>query len=271
MIIYLVAFIISLFVLFLFKKGNRSNGLFLLLLCSISWFEPNLDFVGLDGLTIRQIGENATFCSILLLLVFRKHNNKYTKKLDCKKLLIFVNILLLYALIISLSTVISGKESLFNVIALFKPIFAFLCIYVIRDVKKEECIEALIKLLRFTFIIGVIAFVQVLLGFNFFGSAVLEYDEGVDRFWSPYAVASFCCMCTLVMNPSKKLLFLFFLLLVILPLRRGIMISTILSIALYFIFEIKHLWLLWPVCWHCHSWRVDFLPKATMHQAILGR
>ena len=240
MLIYLIALLVSLYTLSLFNNGKRSEGLFVLLLCAISWFEPNLGLIGLDGLTMRMIGENASLISVILLLLFKKKSYESIGKKSYKTLSVLVLILIAYSVFRGFSTIITGKESLFNVIALLKPSFILLSLFVIRDINKEDCINALAKLVKLTTMIGVIAFLQVIVGFNLFGNTILEYDEGVDRFWSPYTVAAFCCMYTLVINSSKKYTFLFFLLLVILPLRRGILISVLLSIVIFFMFEIRH-------------------------------
>lgn len=238
--IYIISFILSIYVLYLYNKGKYSDALFGLLIISLACFEPNLDYIGFDGVKLRLIGENSSFISIILLLLFGNKRKQTTNNVGKTKIEKIVLILFTYTLVIAFITLFQGKESLFNVIALLKPYVFLLSVFIIKDFSKDDCVKALKKIVKLTVLVGVVAFIQVVFNFNIFGQTMLEYNDGVDRFWSPYPMAAFCCLYTLVMCPQRKYTFFFFLLLTILPLRRGLIISTLLTIAIYFYYEIRH-------------------------------
>lgn len=238
--IYIFAFIISIIIARLYAEKKYALFLFTLLMSALSVFEPNLDWIGLDYILIRGIGQNAVFFSVIWLLVYKriKIKGKSSSMTLIEKMIVLI---FLYSLIVAFYTLITGKESLFNVIALMKPYTILLSIFLIKEIDSDDCKKSLSMLFKVTAVVGVIAFIQVVVGFNLFGQTVIGYDEGVDRFWSPYSMASFCLFLSLLF-PRKygTFSFFYFLLLVFLPLRRGLIISTIITLGLYYMYCFRH-------------------------------
>lgn len=238
--IYVLSFFISLYTCLLYVNRNYSAFLFTLLLCSFSVLEPNLDIIGLDYITIRAIGQNSFFFSVIFILIIRKL--KYNRSIKPKNIIDkIVLVIFLYSFIISCVTIATGKESVFNVIALMKPYTILLSIFILKDIGIQQYIKSLNNLFIFTFFAGIIAILQVVLDFNLFGQTVVGYSEGIDRYWSPYSLAAFCLFMSLTIKKRNEMFyFLFFLILVILPLRRGLIISTFLTLVIFFIYQLKN-------------------------------
>lgn len=239
--VYIVSVLISLLILGQYISGKHANVLTGLMLSAIACFEPNLDIIGLDNITIRGIGQNAFFFSVIFIFCCWLKKNKSKKYREIAAIEKIAILMFLYTSIIALYTLLTGKESLFNVIALMKPYTAFLAIFFIKDISAEDCVKSIKTTFKLTTIVGIIAVLQVVLHFNIFGFTSLDYNEGVDRFWSPYTLASLCLFISLILLKKRKMaFFVFFLFLVLLPLRRGLIVSVAATLALYYLYQLKH-------------------------------
>lgn len=239
--IYIISILISFFIVGQYVQGKQTLALKSLFLCAISFFEPNLDAIGLDYITIRAICQNAYFLSIVLILLYNLTKNRKRENKDYG-VKIIVLLLFSYAIFEALFTLLSGKESIVNVFALLKPYVFILSVFIVTRMTKDACVSALWFVYKITLVMGVIAIAQVVLGFEMFGRIVLDYNEGIDRFWSPYHTATLCLFMCLIFPPKKWSVayFFFFLVIVFLPLRRGIIVAASLTLAIYYLYQLAH-------------------------------
>ena len=238
--VYILSLIITCIICSLYVSGQKYLALVGLFLSATSVLELNANVVGLDYLMMGIIGNNAFFFSISFLLIrqFKKNNIVFWKGYNALER--FAIVIFIYAGIIAVFTWISGKESLFNLIALMKPYTILLTIFLFRDINYrlgERLVGTVFSLCTF---VGIIALFQAPFNFYVFGHEIDSDSGGNLRFWSPYSIATFCLMLTVVLLRKKKYTYLlFFLVLVIMPMRRGLIISSSLTIALYYLFLIR--------------------------------
>lgn len=234
--VYIISILLALWAAILYARHHVEQSLLLILISAFGFFELNIP--PFDYLWFRLIGQNATFFSLVFILLYKLKSSGRVFKCDNTtekfSLLIFI-----YSLILGFVTLFKGKESVFNVIALIKPYALFLFVFVTKDINKVVLTNLIKKLFNLAVFIGVFSLIQIALGLNILGNGGALDVAGISRYWTPYSIATFCLLYALVFNTHRKYIYIaLFLLLVILPLRRGLIISTGFAIAVYYIFRI---------------------------------
>lgn len=237
--IYILSVLIGVFLIVQYIAGKHANVLTGLMLCAIFFYEPNLDFIGLDSVSLRSLGQNSFFFTVSFILLFKLGRHKVENSREITKIEKIALLIFVYVVLIALYTFVTGKESLFNIIALMKPYTAVLSIFFIKDISAENCKKSIRTIFKLTACVGVIAILQAIFRFNIFGSSSLDYFDS-DRFWSPYSMASLCLFISLIILEKRKTaFFVFFLVLVLLPLRRGLIISVAGTLIVYYFYQFR--------------------------------
>lgn len=198
-----------------------------------------------------KIGDYALLACVILLAIEFKHDKSFfTCKNDKVGLLIIL--LIFYYLFSMTFSVIRQKESLFYSLLIFRFDLFYLSYFLFRKIDFESINKAFIKLIGISIIGGVLYYLQFIgvTGILQTDSNMINASSGFARLRNvPYLTTPILFYLLVTHNYIKyrNLLIIFFCGLIIFPMNRGGIISSLLVVGSYFMIKrkvsLKHVFL----------------------------